>query len=233
MKRNRRLWLSSGFLILILLAGFPGRRLWENNRRPDQKPSRDLAATASSTLDKADSSARDGVARTQKSVREKSSPEKPGRSYGTLQREAARIFGEAEAARTIKLGERFADGIGSYLYKTNPPSPGEIETVKAQIADLRKEAGEANLSKFDEHLDWLVGSFDPYGIDGEKVFLIQVPTSSRDMMHAYQISDEDADTLRGKFMKGGLTRFTAKRGWLASESGKTLDRFEHLMIWEP
>ncbi len=181
MKRNRRLWLSSGLLILILLAGFPGRRLWENNRRPDQKPSRDLAATASSTLDKADSSARDGVARTQKSVREKSSPETPGRSYGTLQREAARIFGEAEAARTIKLGERFADGIGSYLYKTNPPSPGEIETVKAQIADLRKET----------------------------------------------------DNLRGKLMKGGLTRFTAKRGWLASESGKTLDRFEHLMIWEP
>lgn len=233
MKRNRRLWLSSGLLFLILLAGFLGWRLWENNRRPDQETSRDLAATAASTLDKAGSSPHDGAARTKKSIRETSSPEKIGRSYGTLQREAKRIFGEAEAARTTKLGERFADGTGSYLYKTEPPNHGEIETLKAQIADLRKETGKANQEKFDDYLDWLVDSFDPYGADGEKLFLIQVPTSSTDKMHACQISDEKAETLREKFMKGELTSFTTKRGWLASDSGKTLDRFEHLMIWEP
>jgi hypothetical protein len=233
MKRNHRLWLSSGLLFLILLAGFLGWQLWENNRRPDQETSRDLAAPSASTLDKADSSPHNGAARTKKSIRGTSPPEKIGRSYGTLQREAKRIFGEAEATRTTKLGERFADGTGSYLYKTHPPSPGEIETLKAQIADLRKEAGKANQEKFDDYLDWLVDSFDPYGADGERFFLIQVPTSSTHKMHAFQISDEKAETLREKFMKGELSSFSSKQGWLASNPGETLDRFEHLMIWEP
>lgn len=233
MKRDRGLWLSSGLLFLLLFAVFLVWWSWANKEPSDPETFRDMAATVASTSEKAGSSPQEGTARNRKFVRETSPPEKPGRSYGTLQREAKRIFGEAEAARSTKLGERFADGIGSYLYKVEAPTRGEAETVRAQIADLRDEATEADREKLDKHIEWLVDSYDPYGVDGAKIFLIQVPVSDTEKMHAYQIVSGDVDSLQAEFMKGGLTRFSTKQGWLASNPGETLDRFDHLMIWKP
>lgn len=230
MKHNPRLWHSSGLLLLALLAGF---LLWKSRAKTVntfRTGSRDVTETAISV----NSEAEDPPApmKSRKAVRKQPSEKTDTRTYGTFQREAARIFGEAEAARTTKLDERFSHGAAAYLYVVEPPTKGEIETIRAQISDLRSEVPAARKNDFEDYLNWLTDSYDPYGSD-KKVIIISVPASNKEKMHAEQIACDDLQALRKDFMSGGPNAMSVKLGWMASFNGVTLDRFEHLMIWEP
>lgn len=230
MKRNPRLWLSSGLLLLILLVGF----LYLKSRGKAASPF--LAGPREAVEPTAPAKIETGnpiaPLKRKKAVR-KEPPEKADtRTYGTFQREAAKILGEAEAARTTKLSERFNQGAAAYLYLVEPPKKGEMETIRAQISDLKTEVPAAKRDDFEDYLNWLTESYAPYGPD-KKVILITVPASNKEKMHAEQIVCDDLQALQKDFLSGGPNEMTVKQGWVASFNGVTLDRFEHLMICEP
>ena len=125
-----------------------------------------------------------------------------GRSKGKLLGEVQRVFGQAEAARARKLAERFSDGNGSYLYVVEPPSKGEVQTVKAQIADLGSEIAQEDREDFDKQLEEKIDSYDPYGEKGRKVFLLTVPVDKAGRMSGEIVEADDLDEFRKKFISG-------------------------------
>ena len=157
----------------------------------------------------------------------------PGRSKGALLKELRRVFGQAEAARTRKLAERFNENNGSYLYLVDPPSKGEVQTVRAQIADLRGEVAAEDREYFDERMKDEIDSYDPYGEKGRKVLLITVPVDRMNRMGGSILEARDLDELQKKFTSGEPYHVVVRKCWVASFDGKTLERFDQLIVWEP
>lgn len=158
-----------------------------------------------------------------------------GRSKGVILREVRQVFGQAEAARAKKLAERVDENEanGSYLYVVEPPSKGEVQTVKARIADLIREVSAGDRAHFDEWLEDEIDSYDPYGEKGRKAMLITVPAERTGRMSGMIIEPGDLDELQKNFVSGVRHAVTARKGYFSSYDGKTLDRFQELMVWKP
>lgn len=155
------------------------------------------------------------------------------RSKGALLNEVQLVFGQAEAARARKLEERFHDGKGIYLYVVEQPSKGEVQTVKAQIADLRKEVAPEDREYFDKQLEGAIASYDPYGEMERKVFMITVPVDKAQRMSGMIVEAGDLEEFRRKFVSGESHTVKMRQGFFASYDGKTLERFDQVMVWEP
>ncbi|MES2475243.1 MAG: hypothetical protein V4640_05650 [Verrucomicrobiota bacterium] len=157
----------------------------------------------------------------------------PGRSKQAILNAAQQLFGQAEAARARKLEERFENGNGIYLYVVEQPSKGEVQTVKSQIADLREEVAHEDREDFDKQLEENIVSYDPYGEKERKVFLITVPADRTGRMSGLIVEADDLEELRKKFVSGESQTIQMRQGFYASYDGKTLERFEQLMVWQP
>jgi hypothetical protein len=159
----------------------------------------------------------------------------PGRSKRQLIQEAQRVFGQAEAARTTKLAERAGPGATSYLYVAEQPSQGEVQTVKAQIADLRSEVAPEDREDFDRRLQEEIESYDPYGEQDRKAFLIRVPMEGAEqmLMSAAIMEADNIEEFRAKFLSGESASIQVRQTLLASYDKTTLERFDQLMVWEP
>lgn len=159
----------------------------------------------------------------------------PRRSKSQLLTEAKHVFGRAEAARARKLAERFGTECGSYLYLVEQPSDGEVETVKAQIADLRNEVLLEDREYFDGQLQQEIKSYDPYGEQERKAFLITVPVEgAKQMRMSGTIMDAgNIDEFHEKFLNDGPVSIMVRQAFVASYDEKTLERFDQLMVWDP
>lgn len=162
-------------------------------------------------------------------------PLAPRRSKRELLAEAKRIFGQAEAARARKLTERLGIEVSSYLYVVDQPSTGEVQNVKAQIADLRKEVASGEREDFDMELQEEIASYDPYGEQERKAFLITVPMegAQRMRMSGTIMEADNVEEVREKLISGEPFQIKEREGFVASYDGKTLERFDQLMVWEP
>lgn len=160
---------------------------------------------------------------------------RPRGSKGELLREATRIFGQAEAARTRKLAERFGTEAGNYLYVVEQPSDGEVQHVKAQIADLRNEVALVDREDFDAQLQKEITSYDPYGEQERKAFLITVPVDGAKQMRMSGtiLETDNIEEFREKFLSDGPVQVKMRQAFVASYDGKTLERFDQLMVWDP
>lgn len=168
-----------------------------------------------------------------KKARVEPSAASPVRSKGTLLKEVRRVFSQAEAARTRKLEERFSDGNGIYLYVVEQPSNGEVQTVKAQIADLWKEVAPADQEDFNKRLEEEIASYDPYGEKDRKVFVIMASADEGMPMSGLIVEAGDLEEFRKNFVSGESHTMRMRQGWFASGDGETLDRFDQILVWDP
>ncbi len=180
-----------------------------------------------------DEIANEDTAPTRKPLKREVEEPARSRSKGALLKEVQRVFGQAEAARARKLEERFSDENGIYLYVVEQPSKGEVQTVKAQIADLRKEVAPEDREYFDKQLEEEIVSYDPYGEKERKVFMISVPVDKASRMSGAILESDDLEEFRKKFVSGEPYSVIEREGFVASYDGKTLERFEQLMVWQP
>lgn len=158
---------------------------------------------------------------------------RPRRSKGELLREASQVFGQAEAARTTKLTERFGTEAGNYLYVVEQPSDGEIQHVKALIADLRNEVALEERENFDERLQKEIKSYDPYGEQERKAFLLTVPTEGAKRMSGMIMNAGNIDEFRDKLLNNEPVQIKVRQFFVASYDDTTLERFAQVVEWEP
>ena len=155
-----------------------------------------------------------------------------GRPKDALIQEARLLFAQSEATRTRLLAQRRYPDNDVLLYVVEPPSTGEIQTVKARIADLRNEVPPDDLEAFDQRLATAIDDYDPYGETGRKVLHITNP-GPEGRMSGMLIQTDDIESLHENFLNSASYKITARKGWISSHDGKPLERFSQLPLPQP
>ncbi|RYD27833.1 MAG: hypothetical protein EOP87_20555, partial [Verrucomicrobiaceae bacterium] len=143
-------------------------------------------------------------------------PLAPHRSKRENLAEVTRVFGQAEAGRARKLAERFSSESGDYFYLVEHPSDGEIQAVKARIADRRNEVAREDREDFETQLEKEIASYDPYGEKERKALWITVPVKRAGRISGMIMEVEDPDGFREKFLSDGPVHIKARQGFVAS-----------------
>ncbi len=141
------------------------------------------------------------------------------------------FFQEQEARRCRTLAEYDHDGANIYIVAVDPPDIETIKWTRKMIASLAESCKKGDLQAFDDHVQNLISTYDPFGTLGKKAFYISISENSgKQEMSGFVFPVDTFDGLSRSLDPNSGERFVMKhaKGYLNSDSG-TLHRFRAII----
>lgn len=144
-------------------------------------------------------------------------------------KEVERIFSECEQARTRTLSVRRSDDSDHYLFGVEPPTSGEVRTIKAQVADIRNALSPGEAYNFDGWLDGQLKIYQPYQEGEKKLSWITVPLEKGGKMTLWTGGTDQFEGVAEGLEKGSFKTKGTGHIVTGTYDARLLKRFEGLI----
>jgi hypothetical protein len=76
----------------------------------------------------------------------------------------------------------------------SPPDREEVASIRKRIAEALSQVSGSDRQDLSEWIDYLIDSYDPFGVMGKRVILVQIPDDPDERMSALSYTTEDFDS---------------------------------------
>lgn len=155
----------------------------------------------------------------------------PADSLIDLKKELTIFLQENEYARCLSLAEYDYKVDRAYLVAVEPPSTAEIENARKVIALLQKSCRPEDRQEFDRFVGKALVTYDPFGLDGKKAFLIRISKEGeRSSMSGFVFPVQTFEGLADALNPNTERRFVMRSArWYQRSDSETLERFSSIV----
>lgn len=150
-------------------------------------------------------------------------------SFQQWKREVRDLLADQEVKRTRLLAKKRTVDSELFLLGVEAPSRDEAVEIREKMERLAAKADPVLRKRLEEELVALVGDYDPFGREGNRVIQIDVPDEPNGRLTGFTCSAPDFEEMIRKFEDGEMMDLENLRGYQAVHAGQPLVRFTRLI----
>ncbi len=148
------------------------------------------------------------------------------------EREMEGVLGAYEAGRSRILMKKETVDSEIHLLGVEPPTQGEIEDVRKILEDSLSRLETGARAEAEEKLGEMMRNYDPFGGEGRRVIVIDVPDEPNGRLSGFTCSAPDIQDMIRRFDEGRMTELQNVRGYHAHYAGMPLERFRKFITMD-